>query len=364
MYKQFYFVCLLLMITSSLTLKAGRYADTTICDKSCNTQFCCCNNDPTPAGVMISHVHRKGEWMLSYRYMSMDMKGTLSGKTAIDNNDIFVNYLMSSDKMHMDMHMLMGMYGITNKLTAMVMLNYNIVSMNMVMLDNGSVACNMPGMQSDGVNSTGRMKSAGLGDTKLSLLYALLNKRKHQLLISAGVSVPTGNVSMNGSSNSMYEGERMPYSMQMGSGTYDVLPAISYMYQWSDFTISTQVSSVVRTGYNSIGYKLGDELTSNTWLSYQWWSFFSTSLRGEYATSGAIKGYDSQLYYYNEPSSNPGNYGGQKATAYLGAVLQPKNGFLRNQRIAIEYGKPLYQNLNGVQMKLNQFVNASWTVMF
>ena len=28
-----------------------------------------------PIGVMADHTHHKGEWMLSYRFMHMDMKG-------------------------------------------------------------------------------------------------------------------------------------------------------------------------------------------------------------------------------------------------------------------------------------------------
>ena len=29
-----------------------------------------------PIGVMGEHMHKKGEWMLSYRYMYMDMEGS------------------------------------------------------------------------------------------------------------------------------------------------------------------------------------------------------------------------------------------------------------------------------------------------
>ena len=34
-----------------------------------------------PLGVMGDHMHGKGEWMASYRYMSMDMDGLRSGST-------------------------------------------------------------------------------------------------------------------------------------------------------------------------------------------------------------------------------------------------------------------------------------------
>ena len=112
------------MITSTFNLLCQ--SEMTSCDESCH-----CINNLTPAGVMVSHVHPKNEWMLSYRFMDMAMLGVLSGTKKMDELDVFNLYLMNSKKMRMDMHMLMGMYGLTDRLTAMVMLNYNVKCTNL-----------------------------------------------------------------------------------------------------------------------------------------------------------------------------------------------------------------------------------------
>jgi len=258
----------------------------------------------------------------------------------------------------------MGMYGVTDRLTLMAMFNYNVISMNMSMLESGMTMMNMPGMNMGNVNLSSSMKASGVSDFKLHALYGLIERNQHQLLISAGVSIPTGNFKLKGTNDEMYANQRLPYSMQLGSGTVDVLPGLTYLYQNGKLTCSSQMTAVIRTGYNSIGYKLGNEVTSNSWLAYQWCRFLSTSLRIEGSVAGTIDGYDPSVYYYNEPSANPNNYGGEKINCYVGTVFQFKKGILKNNRLAIEYGIPVYQNLNGIQMKETQFVNASWAIAF
>jgi len=44
-----------------------------------------------PIGVMGEHMHKKGEWMLSYRYMYMDMEGNRIGETEVSPEFIVAN---------------------------------------------------------------------------------------------------------------------------------------------------------------------------------------------------------------------------------------------------------------------------------
>lgn len=309
---------------------------------------------------MISHVHEKNEWMVSYRFMNMYMSGLTSGTHAENKDDVFANYLMAPEQMNMQMHMLMGMYGVTDRLTAMVMFNYQINSMDMSMYAMNHVHGNMTM-----TSSTHTMKTNGLGDIKFHALYGLVQKSTCQLLISMGVNIPTGNIEQTGDlDDPMYPDTHYPYGMQLGSGTIDLLPGISYLYQKDQLAMSASVSGTYRPGYNSLGYKLGNEATANCWVAYQWLSFISSSLRLEGIDAGQIKGYDPELYYYyTEPSTNPSNYGGQRLNAYVGSSLHLK-GALRNNRLGIEYGMPLYQNLNGIQLKQKYLINASWLFTF
>jgi hypothetical protein len=74
-----------------------------------------------PISVMGDHMHKMGEWMLSYRYMNMEMDGLLAGSKNISANDANSTFgfplgMLPKD-MKMDMHMFGTMYAISNKWT-------------------------------------------------------------------------------------------------------------------------------------------------------------------------------------------------------------------------------------------------------
>ena len=348
------FIGLLFILNSSAILAQ--------CTAECTRHSCCSSSpDATPASVMISHVHAKGEWMLSYKYMNMSMNGILNGNQIVDKSDVFNQYLMSPETMRMDMHMLMGMFGLTDKLTVMAMVNYNQNTMDMSMF----LATGHTHGGANDASMMHHMHTSGLGDLKLSVLYGLVNTPQYQLVLSAGVSVPVGSVKVQGTSDDvMYPNRRYPYAMQLGSGTFDVLPCVSYVFQKQNVSFGVQTSAVIRTNYNKLGYQLGNEATVNTWLAFQWLPCLSSSVRIEGNIADKIQGNDPTIFAFNEPSANPANYGGQRVSGAVGSVLQLREGFLKNSRLGVEFVLPVYQNLNGLQMKAAQTVVASWSMGF
>lgn len=346
----FKFQKLLLCIIALLNVviaPAQSFSDSSSCDK----HKCTCDNDPTPAGVMISHVHLKNEWMLSYRYMGMHMQGLNTTSQAKNGNDVLQRYSASPDFMQMNMHMVMVMYGITDRLTVMGMLNYNSVYMKMTMLGEAH--------HHHGMNST------GIGDTKLYALYALVKKEKTQFLVSSGINLPSGSIMRKGETDAMmYAGQRLPYSMQNGSGTYDLLPALNLLHQHNTMYYCLQVSSIIRANRNSLGYRFGNELSLNGWYAWHWLPFISNSIRIEGNLAGAIKGCDPTLDPLSEISANPSNYGGHRLFLYAGISTQPKTGFLKTNRFSLEYGLPLYQDLNGIQASFKSTLVFAWVLKF
>lgn len=317
-----------------------------------------------PVGMMNSHVHKKNTWMLTYKYMNMNALSPIEGTKSISEMEVYKSYITYTPNMNMGMHMLMGMYGITDRLTTMVMLNYNTNSMDMKMMD--TQMADMPGMTMDMSNTTNMsMKTSGFGDSKLYFIYNLVKKSHSQILINAGVNIPTGTIQIKGASDNMlYPSLRYPYMMQMGSGTIDVLPGLTYVYQKHKFALSSQFSSVIRTTTNSVGYKYGNVYNLNIWGAYNWWNNFSSSVRILGSNSGSIKGSDPAIYRYNEIAANPINYGGSRVIGYIGTLYQFKSGFLKKTRIGVEYGLPLYQNVNGIQNQFKQSVVASLSHSF
>lgn len=330
-------------------------------DSICIDAACCCLTDVAPAGLMYTHAHEKGHGMITYRFMHMGMSGLQSGNQTVNQSYVFTNYLSSPKTMSMDMHMLMFMYGLTDRFIIMGMINYNVNSMTMTMF---SSTYNMAGMVMNSGSKQMNMNSSGLGDCHLNVLYNLLDTKKQHLLLIGGINLPTGSINRKGGSESMNPGQRFPYNMQQGSGTWDFIPGINYRFNTGSVTLGAQILGNIHTGLNQAGYRLGNSANFNIWGAWQWSRHFSTSLRTQMLISEPVYGYDASLYSLSQPAANPVNYGGRTLNGYAGLNYYFLKGILMNNRIAVESGLPFYQYLNGVQMQSQWTLFASWYYSF
>jgi hypothetical protein len=348
----------LLSCLVAFSLVGTIYAQTCDTSSSCT----CMKDDLNPAGIMLGHEHAKGDWKVSYRYMHSSARGNMSEAHTVDDNTVFSNYLMSPKDMQMNMHMVMAMYGITNKLSVMTMFNYNTMSMGMNML---AGTTHVHGTGGGGQAHAMEMHTQGIGDVELYAMYEALSTNTHYAFVHGGVSVPTGNVNVKGAVNdAMYPGQRLPYMMQLGSGTVDFMPGATYLLRHNRLAIGVQATSIIRPFMNTNGYNLGNKLTLNTWVSYKWLNWLSNSIRIDDVYTSAIEGKDAQVSAVIEPAGNPTNYGGQNVSIYAGLNVYFNRTWLQNSKLLFEYGLPVYQYANGVQQKLQAGLYASWYFSF
>ena len=143
-----------------------------------------------PLGVMGDHAHSGGEWMLSYRYMAMSMQHLRDGGDTVSTSDALRHFTVVPVEMTMQMHMLGAMFAPHDRVTLMAMTSYrdNVMQMQ----GDGTHAHSHSG------NDTHRMESAGFGDTTLSGLIPLLRSQNMVVLLSAGLSIPTGSIEVEG----------------------------------------------------------------------------------------------------------------------------------------------------------------------
>jgi hypothetical protein len=304
-----------------------------------------------PLGVMGSHTHNKGSWMFSYQIMHMNMRDNLTGRQKISQPQILSDYLMAPGNMTMQMHMFMGMYAVSDKLTLMGMIPY--------LRNNMSMADRM-GMYSD-------MRSSNLGDVSISALYSIFKTHHNSLQVNLGLSAPTGSIQESIHADHMH-GHIMevflPYMMQTGSGTWDLLPAINYTTVLNSFVYGIQSQGRVRTGENSKNYRFGHMASLESWLSYQQNNWLSFSVRLQGIKNWSVRGEDHELNPMMAPTSDAFNTGGEILNSFLGSSIAFNKGALRGQRLAMEYGIPLYQNLNGIQMQTKGNLIVGWQFSF
>ena len=320
-----------------------------------------------PIGVMGDHMHKTGEVMLSYRYMFMDMRGSRIGTNSVSPETIVTTVpnggggppptlrVVPTD-MQMQMHMFGAMYAPSDRVTLMAMLPYIDKTMDHVTFQGGMGTTRL---------GTFETNSSGWGDVKLSALIALPSKGKHKLHLNLGVSLPTGSTSERGTVLTPMNTRptvRLPYAMQIGSGTYDLLPGITYTAREGNVGWGAQLAGVIRTDKNN-GYRLGNAARLTAWASYQPAPPVSFSGRIEAGTVGDIDGRDPRISAPVQ-TADPNNYGGDSIWFHAGVNLVGQRGAVRGHRLAAEVGVPLYRDLNGPQLETDWTVTLGWQYAF
>lgn len=347
---------MLLMVWSSL-LPAQTSDSAKVCE--------CASMDFSPAGQLLGHEHPQGVWKLSYRYMNMQTGGPQKGSEPVDYNTVFKSYMMSPEQMKMDMHMLMAMYGFTDRFSLMLMLNYNAFDMDMKMNLNSHFHSENIDLSAVKVGESMKSSTRGLGDTKLYASYSIYNSCNSIWFFNGGISIPTGSIEKLGDEEDvMYSSSRLPYMMQMGSGTVDLMPGISYLLKMPNSSFSVQLSTIIHPYNNSLNYHLGDQIGLTVWGAYKWKTWISNSIRFEAKSIAPIVGKDMMLNQVFEPAAITANYGGTYLNGYLGLNIYFDKSILKNNRLSVEYGLPIYQRLNGLQQTTKGIAYLEWLFTF
>ncbi|MCR9193249.1 MAG: transporter [Hyphomonas sp.] len=329
--------------------------------------------DHAPIGVMADHRHKKGEWMTSYRYMYMDMSGNRDGDDSLSPEDIvttvanpFANPPMMPPTlrvvptdMPMQMHMLGGMYGLTDRITLMAMGMYVSKEMDHITFQSPM-----------GTTRLGEFttETAGIGDTTVGAIIGLDDGsfEHRQINLGLALSLPTGSIEETDqilTPMGTTPSPRLPYPMQLGSGTFDLKPSLTARSRTGNWSYGAQASAIIRLDENDEGYTVGDVAEATAWLAYepQPWVSFSGRLKAR--SVGQIEG-DDPLIRAPVQTADPANHGGETVEALLGINLAGQAGWQQGHRIAAELGLPVMRDLNGPQMETDLTFTLGWQKAF
>ena len=141
--------------------------------------------------------------------------------------------------------------------------------------------------------------------------------------------------------------------MQIGSGTIDLFPRLTYFLMLNNYSIGLQAKGTLRLGKNEQGYRLGNRISATSWFSYVFALWISSSFRVEWQTWENIDGNDARIPTGNSPKSTPTAQpdlrGGSNLNLFLGLNLYLKRS-LPDLRFAVEVGYTVYRDLDGPQL--------------
>ena len=303
------------------------------------------HEEVTPINVLGSHTHLKGGFMVGYRYMYMEMNHNQLGTHDVSVGQILQQYPVAHTSMTMQMHMVELMYAPLDSLTVMMMVPY---------LDN-----RMHHQTANGPGPT--VESSGVGDLQFMALYNLLGNPRAQgqrLLLNAGFSAPTGAI------NERANGSQLEYSMQLGSGTWDFMPGMTYLGESDRFAWGAQVLFTIHNGFNYRDYQLGDRYRLSAWLDYKVVDWFGPSLRLDWHAWNKINGADPGMNPARNPAFNPKKLAGARLDFLPGLNFYIPSGFFKGNRFSVEGGVPVYQNINSPNMAVDWMITGAWTFTF
>ncbi|MBK8814211.1 MAG: DUF3570 domain-containing protein [Methylococcaceae bacterium] len=398
-----------------------------------------------PAGVLFGHtLDNAGDMMVGYRLMhSQQAGGFLKGDNSVSEKEIITkgcpgaarydeqgnliinaNCSMLPREMVMNMHMLDIMYAPTDWLTLMLMPQF--LDMKMPMYQPESIIGAGHSHGGDGQTSHESL-TGGIGDTGLYALIKLFDTPHQHLHATLGFSAPTGDTGIKikdyaGTFASRYnlDGAYTHYGMQLGSGTWDFKPSITYTGKVNDWSWGAQLGGTLRMEHsNSSGYALGDLFETSLWGAYDLTPWLSISVRAAYTWQGSIKNqytpgrndylageckksdfnyqdetptdeegnpigpnyfhsdeynrclidvanYKRFLAAQDRPSSMdaPSNYGGQYVDVGFGLSATVPTGAFAGNRLAFEWLQPVYTNVNGYQLDRDGALSFTWSYGF
>jgi hypothetical protein len=340
-----------------------------------------------PAGVQFDHVLPKaGDFMVGYRYM----RNVQAGDFRLGDQMIGIDQArkegcygegcaVTPNNMTMNMHMLDLMYAPTDWLTLMLMPQW--VDMDMHMTPN-------PDMQliggHGGHGAVHEHQTGGIGDVGAYGLFKLYGDQHHQINLAIGGTAPTGDVDIvqrKTGVNPVYINP-IHYCMQLGSGTWDFKPALTYTGQVDKFSWGAQANATIRLeSQNKSGFAFGDIFQGTAWGGYQWTEWLGTSVRGVFTSQGEIRGRYPTIYVdgaddngnpavvpYNDQHidtfGQPQNYGGSFIDIGLGINVTVPHGAFAGNSLKFEWLQPVYTNFNGYQPDRDYALNFSWNYGF
>ncbi len=292
-----------------------------------------------PIGVMADHRHEAGEVMLSYRYMTMNMEGSRIGTDPVADADIVSpggGFMITPTRMPMTMHMFGAMFAPSDRITFMAMLPFTSSSMDHITRHGGSFTT----------------ESSGMGDVKVGAMVGLADWANQSLHLNAMVGLPTGSIEqMDVLPISEGREVQLPYPMQIGSGTFDLRPGLTWLGQAGDWSWGAQGNAVMRMGKNDRDWSLGNQVQGTAWWARVLGRNLAAGVRLVATRTGNIDGMDAA------PSVNPGMVPTARTDLRAGTVVEgglSLNLYIpqaRAFRIAGEVLLPLVRDLEGPQLE-------------
>ncbi len=304
----------------------------------------------------------KSRWHMSYRFTRSEFDEYRSGTDTLTYDDVLWsgpseprtddNYPVVPTEIHQEVHTFLVGYEYSPTLFFRLAVPLIEQSTDHISIVPGYDEFNI---SSDGVGDVMALADYELGRTVNSAWRAV-----------AGVSIPTGSIDEEGDTPRAPGDQQLPYTMQIGSGTWDLPLGIVYDKYDQYLNWGVEARAVIRTGNNDRDYRLGHKFSTGGWVRWNNLGRLRPGLRLNYRWQGEISGDDLSLllpnprFPYPAPVVDPTAFGGQQVDVSLFADIEVSDRW----SLYAEYSKPIWLNLNGPQSAENYHFSLGLSTTF
>ena len=301
-------------------------------------------------------------WHVSYTYAVSEYEKYYSGTSKVSYDDVLFtpgedartknNYPVVPTDIRQEVHALRVAYDLRPDLTLRAQLPFVSQSTDHISIIPGYDAFNI--------------SSEGMGDVVFLADGTLAQNINSSWRLGAGVSMPTGSIDEEGDTPRAPGNQQLPYTMQLGSGTWDFPVVLSFRKYEARFDWGFDAGATIRTGQNDRDYRLGNKVSVGGWAMWTGGEAWSPGIRLDYRWQDEISGEDVSLkvpnpaFPYPAPVTNPSVFGGEQIDVML--FIRVPLG--ERWYIDASYARPVYLDLNGPQSSEKHHFNIELGTSF
>jgi len=289
----------------------------------------------------------KKRWHVSYTYAQSQFDEYYQGSHSKTYEEVLWrsgevrtkdNYPVVPTKISQEVHVLRVGYDLDQDITVRVSMPFIKQSTDHISIVPGYDAFNI--------------SSSGIGDIVVLADMAFARTVNSVWRVGAGLSLPTGSIDEQGDTPRAPGDQQLPYTMQIGSGTFDMPLLATYEKFENGFRWGVDAGATYRLNKNDRDYRLGHKVAAGGWLKFTSLGLIEPGVRLSYRWQGQISGEDSDLsvpnpaFPYPAPVVDPSDFGGQQVDLAVFARLPlGSDGWF----VEATYSEPVYLDLNGPQ---------------
>ena len=195
-------------------------------------------------------------------------------------------------------------------------------------------------------------QSKGLGDIGLTVVVPFIRKGHESSQVHFGFDVPTGSIRRRD------EGRPLPYAAQPGNGSVDLEWGWTYKGELDRVSWGGQVGGRHPTARNGRDWREGSRFSGRVWGVVRLLAGVSASLRADWEKQNEVEGFDRDHEGASSPAERPELQDGTLLALAPGLSIEVPA--LDGQRLGIEVGIPIYQELDGPQLERDWTFRAGW----